>query len=180
MHRPRDCHTEWSKSDTERQITWYFLYVDSKEKRYKWTYLQNRSRGTDVENKLMVTKGWWGGIHWKIGTDIYILLYIKYITNKDLLYSTGNSTQYSAVTHMGKESKKIRVDTCICITDSLRCIPETNRNWRYRAFLFLAAKNRINLISVLTIWWCPCAESSLLLFKKSVCYDQCILLAKFC
>ena len=27
------------------------------------------------------------------------------MTNKDLLYSTGNSTQYSVVTYMGKESK---------------------------------------------------------------------------
>ena len=26
------------------------------------------------------------------GTDIYTLLYIKQITNEDLLYSTGNST----------------------------------------------------------------------------------------
>ena len=32
-----------------------------------------------------------------------------------------------------------------------------------RAFPSLAAKNIINLISVLTIWWCPCVESSLLL-----------------
>ena len=28
-----------------------------------------------------------------IGVDIYTLLYVKEITNKDLLYSTGNSTQ---------------------------------------------------------------------------------------
>ena len=35
------------------------------------------------------------------------LLYIKQITNKDLLYSTaGNSTQYSVMTYMGTESKK--------------------------------------------------------------------------
>ena len=27
-------------------------------------------------------------------------------TDKDLLYSTGNSTQYSVMTYMGKESKK--------------------------------------------------------------------------
>ena len=34
------------------------LYVESKKKkRYKSTYLENRSRFTDVENKLMVTKG---------------------------------------------------------------------------------------------------------------------------
>ena len=34
------------------------------------------------------------------------LLYIKQITNKDLPYSTGNSTQYSVMAYMGKESKK--------------------------------------------------------------------------
>ena len=41
-----------------------------------------------------------------IGIDIYKLLYIKQITNKDLFCSTGNSTQYSAVAYMVKESKK--------------------------------------------------------------------------
>ena len=40
------------------------------------------------------------------GIDIYTLLYIKQITNKNLLYSTGNSTQYSVMTYMEKESKK--------------------------------------------------------------------------
>ena len=30
----------------------------------------------------------------------------------------------------------------------------------YRASPSLATKNIINLISVLTIWWCPCVESS--------------------
>ena len=55
----------------------------------------------------MVTRGGWGGgINWEIGIDIYTLLYINYITNKDLLYSTGNSTQCSVMTYMGKESKK--------------------------------------------------------------------------
>ena len=47
--------------------------------------------------------------------------------------------------------------------------------WLYRASPSLAAKNRINLISVLTIWWCPCVESSLVLLEEGVCYDQCIL-----
>ena len=47
---------------------------------------------------------YWSGM--PLPSPIYILLYVKYITNKDLLYSTGNSTQYSVITHMGKESKK--------------------------------------------------------------------------
>ena len=48
----------------------------------------------------------------------------------------------------------------------------------YRASPSLTVKNIINLILVLTIWWSPCGESSLVLLKESVCYDQCILLAK--
>ena len=47
-----------------------------------------------------------GGINWEIGIDIYTLLYIKQITNKNLLYSTGNSTQYSVMTYMRIEPKK--------------------------------------------------------------------------
>ena len=57
--------------------------------------------------------------------DIYTLLCIKQITSKNLLYSTGKSTQYSVMAYMGKESKK-RVDICICITNSLCCTPESN------------------------------------------------------
>ena len=38
--------------------------------------------------------------------NIHTLLCIRSITNKDLLHSTGNSTQYSVITYMRKESKK--------------------------------------------------------------------------
>ena len=38
------------------------------------------------------------GIDWEFGIDTYTLLYLKEITNKDLLYSTGNSAQYSVIT----------------------------------------------------------------------------------
>ena len=34
----------------------------------------------------MVISGWRGGINWEIGADVYTLLYIKWITNKGLLY----------------------------------------------------------------------------------------------
>ena len=47
-----------------------------------------------------------GGINWEIGIDIDTVLYIKQITNKDLLYRPGNSAQYSVMAYMGKESKK--------------------------------------------------------------------------
>ena len=50
--------------------------------------------------------------------------------------------------------------------------------WLYRASPSLAVKNIIRLISVLTIWWRPCVESSLVLLEEGVWYDQCVLLAK--
>ena len=53
-----------------------------------------------------------GRVKWEIGIDIYTLLYIKSITNKNLLHSTGNSTQYTVMTFMGIESKK-RVHMCM-------------------------------------------------------------------
>ena len=34
----------------------------------------------------------------EFGMDVYTLLYLKWITNKDLLYSTGHSAQYYVTT----------------------------------------------------------------------------------
>ena len=45
------------------------------------------------------------GVNWEIGIDIYTPLCIKQITNKDLLYSTGNYTQNFVITYKGKESE---------------------------------------------------------------------------
>ena len=42
---------------------------------YKWTYLQNRNRLIDIENKLTVTKGRRRvGVNWESGINIYTLL----------------------------------------------------------------------------------------------------------
>ena len=83
---------------------------------YMWNLKKNDTNEliykTEIESQMQKTNLWLpggkhgGGINWEIGIDIYTLLYIKQITNKDLLYSTGNSTQYSVMTYMGKESKK--------------------------------------------------------------------------
>ena len=47
---------------------------------------QNRLR--DLENELLVTRGegWDGGMDWEFGTDMYMLLYLKQNTNKDVKY----------------------------------------------------------------------------------------------
>ena len=48
--------------------------------------LKNSRRVTDLENKRMVAGG--GGIHWEFRTDMDSLLYLKWITNTDILNST--------------------------------------------------------------------------------------------
>ena len=43
----RDCHTEWSKSEREKQISYINAYMWNLEKWYKWSYWQSRNRDTD-------------------------------------------------------------------------------------------------------------------------------------
>ena len=92
MDGSRDCHTEWSKSEREKQILYINAYMWNLEKWYSWTGLQGRNRDTDVENKRMDTKGreWrvgGGGVmNWEIRIDIYTLICVKWLTNKNLLY----------------------------------------------------------------------------------------------
>ena len=50
----------------------------------------------------------------------------------------------------------------------------------YRASPSVAEKIIINRILVLTIWWCPCVEPSLVLLEEGVGYTPCVFLAKLC
>lgn len=50
---------------------------------------------------------------WELGIGTFTLLYVEWMVNRDLLHSTGNSTQYSVITYMGKESEKAWI--CVCI-----------------------------------------------------------------
>ena len=43
---------------------------------------------------------------WAFGIDIYTLLYMEWMVNRDMLFGTGNSTQCNVITHMGRESEK--------------------------------------------------------------------------
>ena len=54
---PRECHTEWSKSERVKQISYIKAYVRNLEKWYPWTDLQSRNWDTNLENKCMDTKG---------------------------------------------------------------------------------------------------------------------------
>ena len=56
----------------------------------------------------MVAKGegYGGGMEWEVGVSRCKLLYIEWINNKVLLFSTGNYIQYPVTNHNGKEYKK--------------------------------------------------------------------------
>ena len=40
------------------------------------------------------------------GTGTCTLLYVEWMVNRDLMYCTGNTTQYSVITYMGKKNLK--------------------------------------------------------------------------
>ena len=44
-----------------------------------------------------------GGMEWEVGVSRCKLLYIGWINNKVLLYSTGDYIQYPVINHNGKE-----------------------------------------------------------------------------
>ena len=56
----------------------------------------------------------------EFGLDMYTLLYLKWKTNKDLLFSTGISAQYYVAVWMGGEFR----GECICMAESLHCSAE--------------------------------------------------------
>ena len=65
----------------------------------------DRSRLTELANELTVIReeGWGKGIVMEFGMVMYTLLYLTWKTNKDLLYSTGNSAQCYVAAWMGGE-----------------------------------------------------------------------------
>ena len=93
--------------------------------------------------QIYITKGERWGRRYNLGDLDYIhtLLCVTQIINKDLLFSTGNSTQYSVIIYMGKESEKNRYtymysQVCLVaqivknlpVTENLGLIPGSGRS----------------------------------------------------
>ena len=76
----------------EKKKTLYInTFMWNLEKWYTWTYLQGRKTDRHREQpygQYPDLSSQVRGINWETGTDIYILLYMKQITNENLLYST--------------------------------------------------------------------------------------------
>ena len=68
---------------------------------------------------------------WEFGISRFKLLYVEWINNKVLLYSTGNYIQYPMINHDGKEYEKEYIYIYIYIyyiyiPESLCCMAEIN------------------------------------------------------
>ena len=98
MDGPRNYHTEWSKSDREGEISHGIPYMwklkrndtneltKQKETYRKWAY------GCQLE-----------GVVREFEMDMYTLLYLKWVTNRDLLCSTWNSARGNVAAWLGGE-----------------------------------------------------------------------------
>ena len=88
-----------------------------------------------MENELTVIKGKddGEGTVREFGMDMDTLLYLKWITNKDLLYNM----ELGSVLCDSLDGREVlgRMDTCICMAESLCCSLETTTtllgNWLY-------------------------------------------------
>ena len=62
---------------------------------------------------------------WGFGTGMCTLRYMEWLTNGDLLYSTENSTQYSVIIYLEKESKK--KNGCVYLYNTPPTCPDHSR-----------------------------------------------------
>ena len=82
-------------------------------------FTEQKQTHTDLENELMVCRQ---GQEWReetvgeFGMDMYILLYLKWITNKVLLYDAGNSALCSVADWMGAEFEGEWIQVCVWLS----------------------------------------------------------------
>ena len=65
---------------------------------------QKKTQTQRMNLRLGRRKDW--GIDREFGMDMYTLLYLKWITNRDLVHSTGNSAQRYVTAWMGGDLER--------------------------------------------------------------------------
>ena len=88
------------------------------KKWYKWIYKTETDSQTSSTSLWLLSGRVREGIVIEFEMSIYTLLYLKWITNKDLLQSTWSSAQCHVAAWMGGGFEG-RLDTCVCVTESL-------------------------------------------------------------
>ena len=96
-----------------------FLKFKKSSFEHKRTYLQNQTHRTD----LWLPRGRRGSgrMEWKFGVSRCKPVYIEWVNNEILLYSTKIYIQYPVINHNGNNIK-----VHLCITESQFCTAEIN------------------------------------------------------
>ena len=134
VNEPGVYHTEWSKSERNKQISYINAYIWNLEKQYWWTFfLLGRNGDTNADNGLLDTEGKGeGGAHWESNSYIYTL---PYVLDRWLVGSCcgAQGAQLGALwwlTEVGRGGGGRKAqegsDVSTCITDSFCCPAETN------------------------------------------------------
>ena len=92
----------------ERLISYDITYVWNIIKSTQIDFFTEQKQTHRPQSQTCVTRGqtWGKVIGWEFGIYINMLLCIKYITKRDLLYYTWKSTHYSVVVYVGNEPEK--------------------------------------------------------------------------
>ena len=158
MDGPRECHTEWSKSDREEEISYDIPYM--------WNLKRSDTNElTKQKATHRLRKGTYscpvggGGIVGNFGKVVYTLLYWKWKTNKDLLYSEWNSVQCYVPALMGGTFGREWIHVYV---------------WLSPLTVHLKLSQLVNWLCVwaLVTQSCPPIQSVLVLNKKSWAKNQ--------
>ena len=75
----------------------------------------------EKQTKLSYQGGQMGGVDWGLGISLSILKHMEQLGNGDLLYITENSTHYSVIICVGKESER---NGCVCMYDGITVVQQ--------------------------------------------------------
>ena len=83
-------YTEWSKSERKAPIQYINTYIWNLERWWRWPYMRDSKRDTDVKNRLLDSVGEGeGGMIWENSTGTCMLPYMKGITSPGSMHETG-------------------------------------------------------------------------------------------
>ena len=101
MDGPRECHTEWSKSDKKKRWNYHMtsLICGIKKEMIQMNLLTKQKETHRLRKRTHGCQG--EGIVKDFGKVMYKLLYLKWIANKNLLFSTWNCAQHYVPAWMG-------------------------------------------------------------------------------
>ena len=88
MDGTRDSHTEWSKSERERQIPYDITYIWNLIYGTNEPFYRKETHG--LGEQTCGCQGGGSGMDWEFGVNRCKLLPLEWISNEIPLYSTGN------------------------------------------------------------------------------------------